>query len=877
MQVIQTKPKLNKSSKHLSQTDRLLLAGTLGLFIITLLFGGIAASTKAKADASTTDEINITVSVSCSLSASVDTAHAAEINNGTYRADIGTTTLKAFCNDAEGFAIYAIGYTDDEEGNNVLINSSLSNTYDIVTGTATSGGISNWAMKLATNSEATYPITLQNGYNSYSAVPNDYTLVASRASNTDTGDNATGSLLTTTYAAYISQTQPAGTYEGQVKYVLVRPNDTDAPVRYDQVAVNYNGNGLTFADGSSTNKVVYSESCTTTNYDYEESMSSNILTGGTQDGAYTNSEYILDEITISGAAKLKVVVSYALTANTAGIEIVEGSWDGDWGNLSGTYYELYDGSNDISGTETYIIDGDTATIYMDSWDTPTSGYDYGYYAKIYPLDENDDEYTSPKTICGYTSISGTYAETTDWKGYWHTAVNGNIIELVNEDGIIDYIEENAESLLGTTITVYASTFTEAVLDTGQNVNAKLKTLAGNSSATHSTEDAYIAAIERSDTLPSGFATSTDNIISVSTIPVYAWFDDDTIYYYSTADTIYLNSDAICMFFNMRKLSDGSDLAYLDASNVTNMSNMFRYTGYNAATFTLDLTDWDVSSVTDMSAMFSTAGHNATTWSIGDLSGWDVSNVTNMGCSIVNDDYDYCGIFHGTGYSVTTWSVGDLSNWDTSNVTDMSEMFATAGYSATTFDISYISNWDTSSVTKMDGMFAAAGHNATTWSIGDLSDWDTSNVTTMSYMFSGAGYSATVFDISYITGWNTSNVTNMSCMFQNAGHSATTFALDLSSWDTSSVWNMSCMFLSTGYNVTTFYLNLSNWDTSNVTDMYQMFYYAGPNAASWSVIIPQTNGNGISNTTSTLYGRTTSIRDYASSAGAGRTFTLASGS
>lgn len=41
---------------------------------------------------------------------------------------------------------------------------------------------------------------------------------------------------------------------------------------------------------------------------------------------------------------------------------------------------------------------------------------------------------------------------------------------------------------------------------------------------------------------------------------------------------------------------------------------------------------------------------------------------------------------------------------------------------------------------------------------------------------------------------------------------------------------------------------------------------------WNVIIPQTNGGSINNTTSRLYGKTTSI--YASPAG-GKSFTLAS--
>ena len=64
--------------------------------------------------------------------------------------------------------------------------------------------------------------------------------------------------------------------------------------------------------------------------------------------------------------------------------------------------------------------------------------------------------------------------------------------------------------------------------------------------------------------------------------------------------------------------------------------------------------------------------------------------------------------------------------------------------------------------------------------------------------------------------------------------------------------------------------ISDWDTSSVNGMLSMFYGAGNSASTWSVIIPQTNGNNISNTTSRLYGETTSIYCTPPS---GRSFTL----
>lgn len=64
---------------------------------------------------SVVDEINITVPVSRTLSGTGIKSHNTEISNGQYDSAIGETTIKALCNDNEGFAIYAIGYTDNED------------------------------------------------------------------------------------------------------------------------------------------------------------------------------------------------------------------------------------------------------------------------------------------------------------------------------------------------------------------------------------------------------------------------------------------------------------------------------------------------------------------------------------------------------------------------------------------------------------------------------------------------------------------------------------------------------------------------------------------------------------------------------------------
>ena len=243
--------KKQKTNKHKTSCDmvspmssRVVSRATLFLAGITFCLGAILSSHTVSAEGGNTntdivDQINITVPVACTMSGTGQNTHNAEINNGQYNSNIGTTTLKAFCNDNEGFSIYAVGYTNNEIGKNVLTSSTLGPTHDIVTGTAISGNTSNWAMKLATVSDPTptYPIIIMGStddtgkqagdpdYSTFQNVPSSYAKVAKRESSTDVGTTAEGATLTTTYQAYISPTQAAGTYTGQVKYTMVHPHN----------------------------------------------------------------------------------------------------------------------------------------------------------------------------------------------------------------------------------------------------------------------------------------------------------------------------------------------------------------------------------------------------------------------------------------------------------------------------------------------------------------------------------------------------------------------------------------------------------------------------------------------------------------------------
>lgn len=202
------------------------------LSITTLISGLFLVSSKTNADGMV-DIISVSVPVACTISGDIGEGeeHNAEIENGIYRDDIGETNMTMYCNDNEGFSVYAVGFTDEEYGKTVLSTASLSSSNDIETGTATSGDTSNWAMKLSTDETATYPVIISDGYSSYTAIPSTYTKVITSDSNTDIG--VQGASFTTTYAAYINTTQPASSYRGQVKYTLVHPS-TEIPVQpYD--------------------------------------------------------------------------------------------------------------------------------------------------------------------------------------------------------------------------------------------------------------------------------------------------------------------------------------------------------------------------------------------------------------------------------------------------------------------------------------------------------------------------------------------------------------------------------------------------------------------------------------------------------------------
>lgn len=127
-----------------------------------------------------------------------------------------------------------------------------------------------------------------------------------------------------------------------------------------------------------------------------------------------------------------------------------------------------------------------------------------------------------------------------------------------------------------------------------------------------------------------------------------------------------HADSLFGFLRNLKTINGN----VNTSQTKTMSYMFYSTGANVNSFIADLSNWNVSNVTDMSNLFVFSGFNSLIWNVGNLNNWDVSNVVNMS-----------GVFSSAGYSATTWNIGDLSNWNVSNVTNMTQTFCFSGFTS----------------------------------------------------------------------------------------------------------------------------------------------------------------------------------------------------
>ncbi|MCC2164700.1 BspA family leucine-rich repeat surface protein [Clostridiaceae bacterium CLA-AA-H274] len=247
---------------------------------------------------------------------------------------------------------------------------------------------------------------------------------------------------------------------------------------------------------------------------------------------------------------------------------------------------------------------------------------------------------------------------------------------------------------------------------GESINVKMKRLAGTGSAEYKTEDTAITAIQRTDEEPTEAVMADANSListNASAEPVYAWFENGVIKWWSEAKDVNAGESLAYLCYNMRNLTDISGLNEWQTGNVTYMNYMFY--GCSNLTGLVGLADWDTGNVTDMSGVFENCSQLT---DLTPLAHWQTGKVTNM-------DSMFCRCSNLTGL------VG-LADWDTGNVTDMSGVF---GECSQLTDLTPLAYWQTGKVTSMRYMFVRCVKLTNTVRI---NRWDISKVTTFTGMF-----------------------------------------------------------------------------------------------------------------------------------------------
>ena len=300
----------------------------------------------------------------------------------------------------------------------------------------------------------------------------------------------------------------------------------------------------------------------------------------------------------------------------------------------------------------------------------------------------------------------------------------------------------------------------------------------------------IHSLKRSSIPP----TQYDNAISMedttSDIPITYWIDvaSKTLYYYSSANKIYLNEDSASLFSPFI-FGNELDLSGFDTSLVVDMSSMFAETLIGIDS--LDLSTFNTKNVKNMESMFASLSFgnvNGRTQNI-NLSSFDARNLENMNFMFA----DLAGLH-----------VIDLTSFYTPSLKQMKGTFTNC-FGLKTLKIP---NIITEKVVDMSMLFYGVKPDPI-----NLSRFDTSKVEDFSYLF----YHSTIGEDSQMPAWDTSSARNMQSMFASSGFSV----LDISNFDTSNVTNMSGMF--DGMLILKELRIGSKFNTTNVTNMERMFY------------------------------------------------------
>ena len=211
----------------------IIATGAASLALAAMPVVGVFAATS-----NITDEIEITIAKECAIKTTAtdpsqgigdgtatNQKFTATMQNGelkvlggsagTGASGTASSVIDVVCNDsatsgdATSWKLTAVG--GDGTTASTVLDAAASGT-DIVTGTATSGTTSNWAMKV----EGAAGLDIQGGFDSFRAVPGTAAVVA-------TGNGTKSGAFTASYQVYIGTNQEADTYTGHVTYTLTNP------------------------------------------------------------------------------------------------------------------------------------------------------------------------------------------------------------------------------------------------------------------------------------------------------------------------------------------------------------------------------------------------------------------------------------------------------------------------------------------------------------------------------------------------------------------------------------------------------------------------------------------------------------------------------
>lgn len=216
---------------------------------------------------------------------------------------------------------------------------------------------------------------------------------------------------------------------------------------------------------------------------------------------------------------------------------------------------------------------------------------------------------------------------------------------------------------------------EAIFAEGTEVNKAMKTLAAGSTVSdYSATDTSITTIAKytGTSMPSNVnAVRVD--AADSEAPIFMWYSNGTIYWWSPDSTPSLNEDASYMFYRLQNMTNIDGVSTFNTTGTTNMRAIFgKSDSVHVSPTNVDaLENWDVSNVTSIREMFQNWGDLD---DVDGLSNWNTENVVDMS-----------SLF----YECTSLTEIDLSNFETNNVTNMAQMFQgcsslTAIYASTDF-------------------------------------------------------------------------------------------------------------------------------------------------------------------------------------------------